>query len=99
MQKKIIDEILAHAFVRTVFKKYCWYFSDWMWWNYNWNCYEFCINKKDTYYCKKKTSTTARNVTSTGSKNCFSKKVRDCYILHSFISDHITIDIIIIYYC
>ena len=29
----------------------------------------------------KKTNTIATNVTSTASKNCHSKKVRDCYIL------------------
>ena len=43
----------------------------------------------------KKTSTIATNITSTGSINRHSKKVRyktDCCILHSFISDHITID-------
>ena len=32
------------------------------------------------------------NVSSTASINCHSKKVRDCYVLHSFISNHITID-------
>ena len=37
---------------------------------------------------RKKTNNIATNV----SVNCQSKKVRDCYILHSFISDHITID-------
>ena len=29
---------------------------------------------------------------STASINCPSKKVRDCYILRSFVSDRITID-------
>ena len=40
----------------------------------------------------KVTNTIARNVTSTASMNCHSKKVRDCYILHTLISDPITID-------
>ena len=31
----------------------------------------------------KKTNAIARNVTSTASINCHSKKVRDCYILHT----------------
>ena len=31
----------------------------------------------------KKTNTIATNVTSTASINCHSKKVRDCYILHT----------------
>ena len=40
----------------------------------------------------KMTNTIAKNVTSTASINCHSKKVRDCYILHTvFISDLITI--------
>ena len=40
----------------------------------------------------KMTNTIAKNVTSTASINCQSKKVRDCYILHTvFISDLITI--------
>ena len=33
----------------------------------------------------KMTNTVATNVTSTGSKNCHSKKLRDCYILHTFL--------------
>ena len=40
----------------------------------------------------KKINTIATNVTSTASIKCYSKKVRDYYILHSFISDCITID-------
>ena len=40
----------------------------------------------------KLTNTIATNVTSTASMNCHSKKVRDCYILHTLISDPITID-------
>ena len=31
----------------------------------------------------KMTNTTATNVTSTASVNCHSKKVKDCYILHT----------------
>ena len=31
----------------------------------------------------KKTNTTAKNVMSTAPINCHSKKVRDCYILHT----------------
>ena len=40
----------------------------------------------------KKTNTIATNVTSTASINCHSKKVRDCFILHTVFSDHITVD-------
>ena len=40
----------------------------------------------------KKTNTIATNVTSTASINYHSKKVKDCYFLHSFVSDHITTD-------
>ena len=40
----------------------------------------------------KMTNTIATNVTSTASMNCHSKKVRLCYILHTLISDPITID-------
>ena len=42
----------------------------------------------------KKTNTIATNVTITASINWHGRKVKDCYILHSFTSDHITIDII-----
>ena len=41
----------------------------------------------------KKTNTLTTNVTSTASINCHRKKIRDCYILHSFISNHININI------
>ena len=41
----------------------------------------------------KMTNIIATNITSTASINCQSKKVRDCYLfLHSFISNHNTID-------
>ena len=43
-------------------------------------------------YQQKKTNTIATNVMSTASINYYSKKARDCYIFHSFISNHITID-------
>ena len=36
-------------------------------------CYEYCINNKDKYYSNK------------CKKNCHSKKVRDCYILHAIL--------------
>ena len=39
----------------------------------------------------KKTNTVATNVTSTASINCHSKKVRDCYILHTVLLVIITI--------
>ena len=42
----------------------------------------------------KKTNTIATNVTSTASINCRSKKVKDCYILHTVL----LIIIIICYY-
>ena len=31
--ENIIAEILAHVFVIIVFKKCCWYFNVWEWWN------------------------------------------------------------------
>ena len=62
--KKMQVGILAHVFVRIVFKKYCWYFSAWVWWNYN--CYGFCINKKDKYYSNKKDNNIA-------TKYCFNQ--------------------------
>ena len=41
----------------------------------------------------KMTNATTANVTSTASISCHSKKVRDCYILHTVLFiDHITID-------
>ena len=40
----------------------------------------------------KKTNNITANATSTASIDCHSKKVKDCYILHSFIGDRITID-------
>ena len=43
---------------------------------------------------RKKTNTIATNVTSNASVNCDSKKVGDCYILYSFISNLLTITII-----
>ena len=50
--KKIRVGILAHVFVRIViFKKYCWYFSDWLWWNCN--CDGYCVDKKDKYCSNK----------------------------------------------
>ena len=42
------------------------------------------------------TNTTATNVTSTASTNCRSKKVRDCYILHTVLLVIILLLIIII---
>ena len=44
----------------------------------------------------KETKTIVTNVTSTTSISYHSKKVRDCYILHGSISNHITVDN---YYC
>ena len=40
------------------------------------------VPTKKTNYMAKKTNTIAKNVTSTTSINCYSKKIRDCYILH-----------------
>ena len=40
----------------------------------------------------KETKTIVTNVTSTASISYHSKKVRDCYILHRSIINHITID-------
>ena len=34
-----------------VFKIFCWYFSDCLWWNYI--CYGYWINKNDKYYTNK----------------------------------------------
>ena len=49
----------------------------------------------------KMTNTIARDITSTASINCHSKKVKDCYILHTVLLVIILILIIIIicYYC
>ena len=44
----------------------------------------------------KKTNTAVANVTSTASINCHSKKVRDCYILHTVLLGIILLLIIII---
>ena len=47
----------------------------------------------------KKKNTTTTNVTSTASINCHSKKVTDCYILHTVLLAIILLSIItIIYY-
>ena len=39
--------------------------------------------KRQTLSQQKKTNAIATNVTSTASINCYSEKVRDCYILHT----------------
>ena len=82
--KKIIAGILAHVFVRIVFKKYRIVFK----------VFKYLKSVGDTSVTKcdeivividnlptKKTNTIATNVTSTASINC--KKVRDCFILHT----------------
>ena len=73
--KKIIFRILAHVFVRRV--KYLKTITD--------TSVTECdnviivINNVST----KKTNTIATNITSTASINFYSKKVRDCFILHT----------------
>ena len=73
--KKIIFRILAHVFVRRV--KYLKTITD--------TSVTGCdnviivINSVST----KKTNTIATNITSTASINFYSKKVRDCFILHT----------------
>ena len=82
--KKITVRILAHLFVRIAnFKKYCWYLSDRVWWNYN--CYGYFINKNGKYYSNK------------CYKYCFNtlsleKSKRQLYFTYSFISNHVTTD-------
>ena len=49
-------------------------------------------------YQQKKTNTIATNITSTNSINCHSKKVRDCYILHTVLLV-IVLLLIIIFIC
>ena len=49
--KKVIFGILAQALAKVVFNKYCWYFSDCVWWNCI--CYGYCINKNDKYHSNK----------------------------------------------
>ena len=48
--------------------------------------------KKTNTIATKKISAIATNFTKTASISCHSKRVRDFYFAHSFISDHITID-------
>ena len=71
MQKRLYLEPSTVFLRMIVTKKYCWYFSDCVWWNY---IFDVCCIKK-----KKKKITIATNVTI----DCHSKKVRDCYILHT----------------
>ena len=48
--------------------------------------------KKTNTIATKKISAIATNFTKIASISCHSKRVRDFYFAHSFISDHITID-------
>ena len=84
MWKKIIVGILMFAFVRMLFKKYCWlYYSVIL-------CDEI-INVTDSVSTNV-TITVPTNAMSTVSINSDYKKVRqklNCYNSHFFISDHI----------
>ena len=83
--KTIIVGILANVFGRitNIKQKYCWYFSDRVWWNYN--CYGYCINKNDKY-CSNKCCKYCFN------KLWYLKSKRLLYLAYTYISDHINID-------
>ena len=84
MQKNIIVGILAHVPVRIVS------IAD----TSVTQCDEIIIVMDNV--STKMTNTVATNVTSTASINCHSKKVRDCYILHTVLLAIILLLIIII---
>ena len=88
--KKILLGILAHVFVRIVLKKYLKSISD----ASVTECDEIIIVMDNV--STKKTNTIATNVTSTPSINCCSKKVGNCYILHTVLLVIILLLIIII---
>ena len=71
-EKEIIVGILAHVFVKSITDISV----------IDWDEIIFVIDIVST----KKTNTIATNVKSTAWINCQSKKVRDCYILHTILS-------------
>ena len=86
--KKIIFRILAHVFVRRV--KYLKTITD--------TSVTECDNVIIVFnnVSTKKTNTIATNITSTASINFHSKKVRDCFILHTVLLVIIFLLIIIV---
>ena len=71
-ENEIIVGILAHVFVKSITDISV----------IDWDEIIFVIDIVST----KKTNTIATNVKSTACINCQSKKVRDCYILHTILS-------------
>ena len=85
---------MAKISLYCILKKYCWYFSDWVWWSYN--CYNVST-KKTNNAATKKTNPIATDVTSTASVNCHKKKVKDCYIFCTVLL--VIISLLLIFIC
>ena len=79
-ENEIIVGVLAHVFVKIITDISV----------IDWDEIIFVVDIVST----KKTNTIATNVTSTAWINCQSKKVRDCYILHTILSTIILLLII-----